>query len=74
MCRYCEPKMPYGIEPLAEAKFLNDILITANLSYLTYGSYMLEIVCQKDSEQAKKVIECNYFPKCGRPLHFKRKK
>lgn len=75
MCRYCEPKMPYGIEPLAQGTFLPDMTISANLNYLTYGRYMIEIHCHyhKDGFKAKKVIKCNYCPMCGRPLNVKRK-
>ena len=70
MCRYCEAKMPYGIEPLSEGRFLPDMSISINLAYMSYGRYMLEVHCNyhKDGFKAKKAIEVNYCPKCGRPL------
>lgn len=76
MCRFCEPKMPYGIEPLAAGRFLPDMTISANLAYITYGHYMLEIYCKynRDGFKAKKAIPINYCPKCGRPLNFKGRK
>ena len=76
MCRYCEPKRPYGIEPLAEVKYLPDVYLSANIAYLSYGRYMLEIYCRntKEDEGVRKAIECNYCPKCGRPLNYKRKR
>ena len=75
MCRYCEPKMPYGIEPLSEGRFLPDMSISMNLAYMSYGRYMLEVHCNyhKDGFKAKKAIEVNYCPKCGRPLARKKK-
>ena len=65
--------MPYGIEPLADAVFLNDLRINANIGYLQYGHYMLEITASKDIEHARTAIEINYCPKCGRPLFQKHK-
>lgn len=76
MCRYCEPKMEYGIEPLAEVTYLPNMVMKANLAYLNYGRYMLEFYVKHSASEfgIKKAVECNYCPKCGRPLHCKRKK
>ena len=76
MCRFCEAKRPYDIKPLAQVDLLPDVQLEANIAYLTYGRYMIEIYAHyfRDDIRVKKAIECNFCPKCGRALFVKHKK
>ena len=76
MCRFCEAKTPYAIKPLAQVDLLPDVQLEANIAYLTYCRYMIEIYAHyfRDDIRVKTAIECNFCPKCGRPLFVKHKK
>lgn len=76
MCRFCEAITPYAIKPLAQVDLLPDVQLEANIAYLTYGRYMIEIYAHyfRDDIRVKTAIECNFCPKCGRPLFVKHKK
>lgn len=76
MCRFCEAKRPYGITPLAQVDLLPDVQLEADIEYMTYGRYMIEIYAHffKGDVKVKTAFEANYCPKCGRPLFVKHKK